>query len=156
MQFDGEYTVNGPRDLVYDLLHDPDFLRKAIPGVKQMDKLEEDKYAATMQMGVGPVRGTFEGTVTLSEQNPPESYRLEVQGEGGAGFMKGSGDVNLVEADGGEKTTIQYAGESEVGGRIAQVGQRLVQSVARKIINDGLSTLDEEVQKRTNQESQTQ
>lgn len=153
MQFSGEYTVNGPRDVVYALLHDPDFLSKAIPGVQQMDKIEEDKYKATMQVGVGPIRGTFKGTVELSQQQPPESYRLDVQGEGAAGFMKGGGKVNLTEADGGSKTKLEYTGESEVGGRIAQVGQRLIESVARKIINDGLQTLDVEVEKRTEQES---
>lgn len=153
MQIQGEYTLNGPRDVVYGLLHDPDFLSKAIPGVKQMDKVAEDSYRATMQVGIGPIRGTFKGTVSLSEQQPPESYRLDIEGQGGAGFMKGSGNVNLYEEDGGSKTKIEYTGESEVGGRIAQVGQRLVESVARKIINDGLKTLEDEVQKQTNQAS---
>lgn len=153
MQIQGEYTLDGPRDVVYDLLHDPDFLSKAIPGVKQMNKVDEDKYEAAMQVGVGPIRGNFKGTVGLSEQQPPESYRLDIEGQGGAGFMKGTGKVNLYEEDGGNKTRIEYTGESEVGGRIAQVGQRLVESVARKIINDGLKTLEEEVQKRSNQTS---
>lgn len=153
MQIQGEYTLNGPRDVVYDLLHDPNFLSKAIPGVQQMDKIEEDKYQATMQVGIGPIRGTFKGTVGLSEQQPPQSYRLDIEGQGGAGFMKGSGIVNLHEEADGSKTRIEYTGESEVGGRIAQVGQRLVESVARKIINDGLETLNDEVQKQSNQTS---
>lgn len=146
MQIEGEYTINGPREVVYELLHDPGFLSKAIPGVKQMDRVEENVYQATMQVGIGPIRGMFKGKVQLSEQNPPKSYRLDIEGQGAAGFMNGNGTVNLVEADGEAKTTIQYTGETEVGGRIAQVGQRLVETVARKIINDGLQTLEREVQ----------
>ncbi|MDQ7029304.1 MAG: carbon monoxide dehydrogenase subunit G [Ardenticatenia bacterium] len=147
MRINGEYVVKGDRELVFALLQDPIFLAKAIPGAERLEQVGEHLYEATIRAGVGPVRGTFTGTVQISEQRPPEFYRLTLQGNGAAGFVRGTGTVTLVEVP--EGTKILYEGETQIGGRIAQVGQRLVQSVARKMINDGLRTLEAEVQQRT-------
>ncbi len=146
MRINGEYVVKGDRELVFALLQDPIFLAKAIPGAERLERVGDDTYEATIRAGVGPVRGTFAGTVQISEQRPPEFYRLTIQGHGAAGFVRGTGAVTLVEVP--EGTKILYEGETQIGGRIAQVGQRLVQSVARKMINDGLKVLEAEVKQR--------
>ncbi len=143
MRISGEYVIKGDREKVYTLLQDPDFLAKAIPGVQRLERTQDDTYEITMKAGVGPISGTFAGTVQISEQRPPEFYRLTIQGQGAAGFVRGTGTVTLVEVP--EGTKIVYEGETDVGGRIAQVGQRLIQSVARKMINDGLKVLEAEI-----------
>ncbi len=140
MRINGEYVIKGAREKVYELLQDPDFLTKAIPGVQRLERTGNDTYEVTMKASVGPISSTFTGTVQISEQRPPEFYRLTIQGHGAAGFVRGTGTVTLVEVP--EGTKIVYEGETDVGGRIAQVGQRLIQSVARKMINDGLKVLE--------------
>lgn len=149
MRINGEYVIKGAREVVYNLLQDPAFLAKAIPGAERLERTGDDIYLVTMSAKVGPISGTFTGTVQISEQRPPDFYRLTIQGNGAAGFVRGTGTVTLVEVP--EGTKIIYEGETDVGGRIAQVGQRLIQSVARKMINDGLKVLEAEVQSRSGQ-----
>lgn len=144
IRINGEHIVPGPRERVYALLQDPDFLAQAIPGVKNLQRVDDTSYEAELTLGVGPIRGTFQGRVRLADQNPPESFSLHLEGQGSVGFVKGVGRITLEEVP--EGTRLVYEGESEAGGRIAQVGQRLIQSVARKMISDGLKKLDEAVQ----------
>lgn len=144
IRINGEHIVPGPRERVYALLQDPAFLSQAIPGVKNLRRVDENTFEAELTLGVGPIRGTFKGQVRLADQNPPESFSLHLEGRGSAGFVKGVGRIQLEEVP--EGTRLVYEGESEAGGRIAQVGQRLIQSVARKMIGDGLKKLDEAVQ----------
>ncbi len=144
MQIEGDYIFHAPREMVYELLQDPDALAQAMPGATTLTKMAEDSYEAQVDVKVGAVGGTFGGNVKVSEQRFPEHFVLLVEGNGAAGFMKGEGTVDLEEVP--EGTRIRYAGTTQVGGRIAQVGQRLVQSVARKMIAQGLQSLEEQLQ----------
>lgn len=141
MRIKGKYTFSGPRETVYELLQDPDALAEAMPGATSLEKVAEDTYDAQVGIRIGAIKGNFAGTVSVKEKQPPEHFKLIVEGQGAAGFMKGEGTIDLEEQEGG-KTLIRYAGETQVGGRIAQVGQRLIQSVARKMINSGLKSLE--------------
>lgn len=144
MRIEGEYTFKAPRELVYDLLQDPDALAQAMPGKPKLEKVSDNKYEAMMKVKIGPIKGEYGGSVAVEDAERPTYFRLLVEGGGATGFLKGEGTVDLEDADEGY-TLIRYAGETQVGGKIAQVGQRLVQSVARKMINQGLKSLEKQL-----------
>jgi carbon monoxide dehydrogenase subunit G len=144
MRIEGNYTFKAPRELVYDLLQDPDVLAKAIPGATELKRVSEDTYEAVVGVKIGPIKGSYRGLVAVRDSERPTHFRLAVEGQGATGFLKGEGTIDLEEAGEG-KTTIRYAGETQVGGKIAQVGQRLVQSVARKMISKGLKSLEKQL-----------
>jgi carbon monoxide dehydrogenase subunit G len=129
MKIEGTHEIKAPRERVYALITDPQVLRRCIPGCESLEKTGEDTYAAIMKAGVGMIKGTFKGNVKLAEMRPPEHYRLEVDGKGGPGFVKGTGDFDLEDKDGA--TLIRYAGEMQVGGTIAGIGQRMIQGAAK-------------------------
>src|SRR6266849_2696777 len=137
MKIDGTHEINAPRERVYALITDPEVLRRCIPGCESLEKTGEDTYAAIIKAGVGMVKGTFKGSVKLAELRPPEHYRLEVDGKGGPGFVKGTGDFDLEEKDGA--TLIRYAGEMQVGGTIAGIGQRMIHGAERRQVEEFLS-----------------
>jgi len=134
------YTFDAPQDVVWNILQDPDTLAKAMPGVQSLEKVGENQYRGMMNIRVGPVQGRFQGTVTMSDIRPPEGYHLRVEGRGPQGFMTGEGDLTLTGV--GEKTELRYTMEAQVGGRIAAVGQRLIESTARSIIRQALDSLN--------------
>src|SRR5712692_2734775 len=142
MKIDGTHEINAPRERVYALLTDPEVLRRCIPGCESLEKTEENTYAATLKAGVGVVKGTFKGNVKLEDMRAPEHYRLVVDGKGGPGFVKGSGDFDLEEKDGA--TLIKYAGEMQVGGTIAGVGQRMIQGAAKMMASRFFTALETE------------
>ncbi len=144
MQIEGEYVFNAPREVVYDLLQDPAALEKAMPGATTLTRISDDLFEASVVVKVGAIGGTFGGTVSVQEAIRPRHFVLVVEGKGGAGFLKGAGTVNLEEAE-GDTTLIHYKGTTQVGGKIAQVGQRLVESVARKMIGEGLKSLENQL-----------
>ncbi len=117
-------------------------LRRCIPGCESLEKTGQDTYAAIMKAGVGMVKGTFKGNVKLAEMRPPEHYRLEVDGKGAPGFVKGTGDFDLEEQGGA--TLIRYAGEMQVGGTIAGIGQRMIQGAARMMAARFFTALEAE------------
>lgn len=125
---------------------DPEVLAKVMPGCEKLEQLEENKYKGLLNVKVGPVQGKFEGIITITEVNPPEGYSIQVDGRGAAGFMKGAGQVRL--EDQGENTVIHYGGEAQVGGRIASVGQRLLDTSAKSITRQSLEGLHEQVKAR--------
>lgn len=143
MRIEGDYVFHASRQAVYDLLQNPDALEKAMPGATTLTRVDDDTYAAEVDVRVGTVGGTFTGTVSVREKRPHDHFVLIVEGNGAAGFLQGEGTIDLEDTD--EGTRILYAGETKVGGRVAQVGQRLIQSVARKMINSGLSSLEEQL-----------
>ena len=147
MKIKGNYTFKGPIEAVYDLLQDPDALAKAMPGTKELKLTGENTYDAELGVKIGPIKGTFTGSVAIKDSQRPTHFRLAVSGKGAAGNLSGEGTIDLKEVEPG-KTRIDYTGETQVGGRIAQVGQRLVQSVARKMINKGLKSLEKELAQR--------
>src|SRR5712692_4238320 len=142
MKIDGTHEINAPRERVYALLTDPEVLRRCIPGCESLEKTEENTYAAILKAGVGVVKGTFKGNVKLEEMRPPEHYRIVVDGKGGPGFVKGSGDFELEEKDGA--TLISYAGEMQVGGTIAGIGQRMIQGAAKMMASRFFTALETE------------
>ncbi|MBX3012703.1 MAG: carbon monoxide dehydrogenase subunit G [Caldilineaceae bacterium] len=149
MQIQGTHTFKAPRQIVWDALQDPTLLSMALPGGEQLEKLNENEYKAAMHVRVGPVQGKFEGKIELTDINEPESYRMKVSGQGAPGFVNGEGNVRL-EANEGE-TVMHYTGDVQVGGKIAGVGQRLIDSTAKSIIRQGLAALDGQIQVRAAQ-----
>ena len=135
MDMSGEYKIAAPRERVWVALNDPEILRQAIPGCEELNKLSETELEATAKAKVGPVSARFKGKVTLSELNPPESFTMSGEGSGGAaGFAKGQAHVSL-EAD-GDATLLRYTVKASIGGKLAQLGQRLVDGAAKKMADE--------------------
>ena len=133
MELTGEQRIPAPRQKVWEALNDPDILGQAIPGCQSIEKQGDDKFTAKVKAKVGPVSATFGGEVTLSELNPPESYTISGEGKGGAaGFAKGGAKVRL-EEDGPDGTILHYTVTANVGGKLAQIGSRLIDSTAKKL-----------------------
>jgi uncharacterized protein len=132
MEMTGEFRIPAPRQRVWEGLNDPEILKSSIPGCQTIEKLSDTEFTAKVLAQVGPVKANFAGKVTLSDLDPPQSYTIAGEGTGGvAGFAKGSAKVNLDE-DGGA-TVLHYAVQAHVGGKLAQIGSRLIDSVARRM-----------------------
>jgi uncharacterized protein len=132
MEISGEERIAAPRQVVWEALNDPDILRQCIPGCQELEQRSPTELAATVKLKIGPVSASFKGEVTLSDINAPESYRISGEGKGGiAGFAKGFADVVLTE-DGGE-TVLKYQADAQVGGKLAQLGSRLIGSTSQKL-----------------------
>jgi carbon monoxide dehydrogenase subunit G len=135
MDMKGEYRIPAPRAQVWAALNDPDILRQAIPGCEELIKHSDTEMEAKVTAKVGPVKAKFGGNVRLENINPPISYSITGEGKGGAaGFAKGGADVSL--AEDGEDTILTYSAKAEVGGKLAQIGSRLVQGTARKMADE--------------------
>jgi len=144
MEMTGEQRIAAPRQRVWEALNDPEILKQCIPGCQSIEKSDENTFSARVKAKVGPVNSTFSGNVTLSDLNPPESYTISGQGSGGAaGFAKGSAHVSL--EDDGAETVLRYKVDAQVGGKLAQVGQRLIQSTANKYAKQFFDTFTEKV-----------
>ena len=142
MKLNGSHTISAPREIVWKMLQDPDVLAKATPGVQSMEQEREDNYKATLELGIGPVKGTFDGHVEISDKTEPETMTLNVEGQGGPGGVKAVGVLRLEEQ--GDKTVIHWEGEPQMSGRIAAVGGRLVGGVAKKMAGQFFSSVDEQ------------
>ena len=143
MEFAGEYLINAPRQRVWDALNDPEILKQAIPGCQEIEKQSPTEMTATIKSKIGPVQATFKGAVTLSNLNPPEGYTIAGEGKGGvAGFAKGSADVTLSDGDDGG-TLLRYEATGQVGGKIAQVGARLVEGTGKKLADEFFGAFDD-------------
>jgi len=132
MRIEGSHAVPGDPGVVYALLLDPAILADCIPGCQQLVATGDDSYDMKMKFALAAVSGDFTGKVALADQNPPTGYRLRVEGTGKLGFLKGEGVLSLSEAEGG--TSIAYEGDVQIGGTIAAVGQRLLDTTARLTI----------------------
>jgi uncharacterized protein len=144
MKIEGSYTFAAPRDVVWPLLQDPYVLARVMPGCEKLDKVNDNAFEGILKIKVGPVQGKFNGDVQLSDIKDPESYTIAVNGKGAPGFVKGIGALQL-EDDGGT-TILHYQGDAQVGGRLASVGQRLLQSSANAIIRQSLEGLGQQIQ----------
>ncbi|NIY73446.1 carbon monoxide dehydrogenase subunit G [Marivivens donghaensis] len=132
MDLTDEIVINAPRDVVYAALQDPEVLRQCIPGCEELIKHSDTDLEAKVVLKVGPVKARFSGKVTLSPDNPPEAFSLTGEGSGGAaGFAKGGADVHL--EDRGEETLLRYTAKVDIGGKLAQLGSRLIQGTAKKL-----------------------
>lgn len=144
MEMTGEYRISAPREKVWEALNDPEVLAKCIPGCQELNKDSDTELSATVKSKVGPVSATFKGNVNLTDIDPPNGYKISGEGTGGvAGFAKGGADVKLAE-DGGE-TVLTYVANAQVGGKLAQIGSRLIDSTAKKMANEFFGKFAEEV-----------
>lgn len=132
MDLTGEERITASRDVVWAALNNPDILKQCIPGCQSLEMKSPTELAATVKIKIGPVSATFNGEVTLSNINAPESYTISGEGKGGiAGFAKGGADVTLRE-DGGD-TILGYVVNAQIGGKLAQLGSRLIDSTSKKL-----------------------
>jgi len=135
MTMSGEQQLPASRETVWAKLNDPEVLKACIPGCETLEKLSDTEFQAVAVIKIGPVKATFKGKVTLSDLDPPNGYRISGQGEGGvAGFAKGGATVSLVPKD--SDTLLSYNVEAQIGGKLAQLGQRLVNGAAKKMADD--------------------
>ncbi|HSM61650.1 MAG TPA: carbon monoxide dehydrogenase subunit G [Longimicrobiales bacterium] len=146
MKIAGEYDFDGPQPLVWETLLDPEVLASVLPGCEKLDVVGQDEYEGALNIKIGPVQGQFMGKVKLENIQPPDSYTMQVDGRGQPGFVKATGNLALAAA--GEVTRVTYDGDAQVGGRLASVGQRLVESSAKAIIRQSLDGLNEAVRAR--------
>jgi carbon monoxide dehydrogenase subunit G len=142
VKIDGDYVFDGPREAVWEILRDPDVLASALPGTQSLEQVSENEYQGEMQVRIGPVGGLFSGRVVISDEVPPESLTMSVEGKGKPGFVKGTGNVQLASQE-GNKTLMQYQGDMEVGGRLASVGQRMMDSVSKSLLKQGLDSINQ-------------
>jgi carbon monoxide dehydrogenase subunit G len=135
MTMAGEYQLPASQQTVWEKLNDPAVLKACIPGCQELERTGDNGFKAIATIKIGPVKATFKGNVTLSDLDPPNGYKISGQGEGGvAGFAKGGATVKLAPKDGG--TLLTYNVEAQIGGKLAQLGQRLVNGAAKKVADD--------------------
>ncbi|MEP2803332.1 MAG: carbon monoxide dehydrogenase subunit G, partial [Alphaproteobacteria bacterium] len=142
MDLKDQRRIAASREAVFAALNDPEILAKAIPGCESLDKVSDTEFAAVVTAKVGPVRAKFNGQVTLSDLNPPESYTITGEGKGGAaGFAKGGAVITLVED--GDGTLLNYEVKADVGGKLAQLGGRLIEGTSKKLAGEFFSTFEQ-------------
>lgn len=151
MKIEGTYTLEAPRDVVWEAVLDPDVLARTIPGGQELEVVGENQFSGKMKIRIGPVQGVFNGTVNLTDLQPPESYHIEMDGKGAPGFVRGEGELRLEEL--GESTILHYSGEAQVGGRLASVGQRLMESSGQALIRQSLEALNAQIAAKMSGES---
>ena len=135
MTMNGEYQLAVPRETVWAKLNDTEILKACIPGCEQFDKLSDTEFQAVSTTKIGPVKAKFKGKVTLSDLDPPNGYKISGQGDGGvAGFAKGGATVKLEPKEDG--TLLSYSVEAQIGGKLAQLGQRLINGAAKKMADE--------------------
>lgn len=145
MELIGSRTIAAPREAVWAALNDADTLRACIPGCETLTGTAEDGFEAVVVQKVGPVKATFKGAVVVTDAHPPERYRISGEGKGGvAGFAKGGADVTLAEVEGG--TALAYTVDARVGGKIAQLGGRLIDSFAARMADQFFETFKTRVE----------
>ncbi|MCR9214712.1 MAG: carbon monoxide dehydrogenase subunit G [Proteobacteria bacterium] len=142
MEMSGEELINASRQEVWDALNDPDILQKSIPGCESVEKESDTAFAAKVKVKIGPVKATFNGNVTLSNIDAPNGYTITGEGKGGAaGFGKGGADITLKDADNG--TILAYKVNASVGGKMAQIGSRLIDGTAKKLAGEFFANFNE-------------
>jgi uncharacterized protein len=132
MKISGTHLLNAPRERAWQCLNDPVFLKECLPGCESMEASGPDQYRATLTVGIAAVKGEYTGSVTLSEKEPPQRFKMQVEGKGTGGFMQGTGLLELSEDPQG--TQVAYQGDVQVGGPIASVGQRLLEGAAKMMV----------------------
>jgi uncharacterized protein len=144
MELSGAFTLAASPEKVWAALNDPAVLQRCIPGCESLTQTDANQLEAKMSAKIGPVKARFETTLTLSDIEPPKAYTLSGQGKGGAaGFAKGSARIELAQVDDG--TELTYVVEMQVGGKLAQIGSRLVSGAARKIADQFFNAFNEEM-----------
>ncbi len=145
MTMSGEVQLPATREAVWEKLNDPVVLKGCVPGCEQLDKTSDTEFQAIASIKIGPVKARWKGKVRLSDLDPPNGYKISGEGEGGvAGFAKGGATVGLTDKDGG--TLLTYNVEAQIGGKLAQLGQRLINSAAKKTADDFFANFAKAVQ----------
>lgn len=146
MDMTGEYLIAAPRDAVWAALNDPDVLKSCIAGCEELVRSAENEFTARVTAKIGPVKAGFGGKVTLSDIDPPNGYTITGEGQGGAaGFAKGSAKVVLESQNDGRSTRLQYTAAAQIGGKLAQIGSRLVEGSAKKMADEFFAAFAERV-----------
>lgn len=142
MKVEGSHTIKAPRELLYQLMIDPEILRRCMPGCQSLEAAGDGSYRMTLKAGVGSIKGVFTGSIKLEEMREPDHYKMIVDAKGSPGFLRGEGSIDLLEH--GEETLVNYTGEASVGGTIAGVGQRMVQSTAKMMAGQFFAAIEAE------------
>jgi uncharacterized protein len=143
MKIQGTHTFDAPRERVWRALLDPAVLARTLPGCEKLERVGENDFQGVLNVQVGPVKGQFQGTLVLTDVRPLEGYHMKLVGKGPSGFMNGEGDLRLTDA--GSSTLLAYDIDAQVGGRVAAVGQRLLESSSKSIARQGLEGLAREI-----------
>ena len=141
MKIEGSSDIPAPIDRVWTAFLDPTTLAAALPGCEKLEAIGPGEFKATMKVGVGPVKGTFEGKVRLADQEPPHRYRMAIEGSGGPGFVRGEAAMELAPVEGG--TRVSYNADVQIGGLIASVGQRMLGGVSRMMLDQFFARMTE-------------
>ena len=148
MEMTGEQIIPASQQQTWDALNDPEFLKSCVPGCESMERIGPNEYAVLMVARIGPVSAKFKGKMTLSEVHPPESYALGFEGQGGVhGFARGSARVAL-KAQSADETVLTYQAKANVGGKLAQIGSRLVDAAAQKVAGEFFATFKDRMHER--------
>ena len=149
MKVEGTHELHASPGRVYEALIDPAVLQRCIPGCERLERTAENAYSATLRTGVGSIKGLFTGNVRLEDLKPPSHFRINVDGKGQPGFLKGAGNIDLEESDG--TTIVTYDGEAQVGGTIASVGQRMLQGAVKMIATQFFTAIEAEARTETHE-----
>jgi uncharacterized protein len=133
LKIEGSYLLNAPRERVWEVLLDAKTMAQCMPGCESMKEVGPDQYEAVMKVGIASVKGSYKGKVSIKDKKPPSHYVLSGEGQGGPGFMRGDLAIDLEEQDG--KTLLKYSTDAHVGGSIAAVGQRMLNGVAKMMVD---------------------
>lgn len=140
MELSGDYSFKAPRDRVWKFMLDPESLRQCLPGCEKLDEIGPDEYEATMKIGIGAIRGTYQGRVKISNKQEPDRYTMLVEGKGPAGNVSGEGTIVLSDMEGGTK--VDWSGVANVRGTLARIGGRVIQPAAKTIVGQFFSCLE--------------
>ncbi len=146
MQVAGSQKIAAPVETVWACLNDQDVLARCTPGCKQLTRVAEDRYEAELELGIAAIRGRYKGRIAIEDKEPPSRYRLNIEGEGGPGFVRASLVLDLEPQ--GDGTLLKYQGEAQVGGPVASIGQRVLGGVAKMIMGQFFGGLAREIEQR--------
>ncbi len=149
----GDYEFAAPQELVWEMMLDPEVLANTIPGCEKLERVDDTTYTGRLNIRVGPVQGVFQGKVEMSDRRPPTGLHMVVNGSGPAGVVRGEGDLTLQSltpsiSQSASSTRLHYDGQVQVSGRIATVGQRVMDSSTRSIVKQSLQSLENQIQAR--------
>ncbi len=152
MKIEGTHTFPASRQQVWDFLINPECLARCMPGCEKLEVVGEDEYMGTINVGVAAIKGVYNGKVKIADKQPLQHYRLSLDGRGRQGFIRGSGTIDLEEKEG--QTLLKYAGDIQVGGLLASVGQRMLDGVARMMMGQFFTAMEAEVKANPGEEVQ--
>ncbi len=142
MRLEGTNTLPASQETVWKMINSPEALRKCTPGLKELKEISPDTYQATLEIGIAAVKGTYTGTLAITEKQAPRHYKIALSGTGSAGFMKGEGIVDLEPEPQGRGTLLRWVGDIQIGGLIAGVGQRMLGGVGKMLIGQFFKCLE--------------